>query len=54
MRSSANCSRCHHSKRMAAAKRVLPNWTVQLVGAASSDLSRSPTVEGLSSLARRA
>jgi short-subunit dehydrogenase len=41
------------SKLMAAAKRVVPNWTVRLVGAASSDLSKSRTVERLSSLARR-
>ncbi|MDB4972214.1 MAG: acetoin dehydrogenase [Myxococcaceae bacterium] len=41
------------SKLMAAAKRVVPDWTVRLIGAASSDLSKSRTVERLSSLARR-
>jgi NAD(P)-dependent dehydrogenase (short-subunit alcohol dehydrogenase family) len=41
------------SKLMATAKRVMPNWTVRLIGAASSDLSKSRTVERLSLLARR-
>jgi short-subunit dehydrogenase len=41
------------SKLMAAAKRVVPSWTVRLIGAASSDLSKSRAVERMSSLARR-
>ncbi|MDB4990626.1 MAG: acetoin dehydrogenase [Myxococcaceae bacterium] len=41
------------SKVMAAAKRVLPSWTVKLVGQASSDISRSKNLAKWSALLPR-